>query len=247
MLPKKRTRSLRAIGWLAVTGLVGMAALGPAAGATSANDLHQTPPIAWDTTGFGGGACKSLNDDQVLWHFIQGGVPSGVTSATLTVTFASAGTMTVDSLDRASGTLHWDVVTGHDTLLDAVSDVQSDGNLNLSHVCVPEASASPSPAASPSESAAPSESVTPSESAQPSESVSPSVAPSKSASPTATPPGGVEAATATPRLTPPSTDAAPGPEAAASNGSWRLMLLAMAGLLAAILVLTPATRAIRRD
>lgn len=64
----------------------------------------------------------------------------------------------------------------------------------------------------------------------------------------ATPSGGVEGATGTPKLTPPSTDAfGAGATSAPANDTWRLMLIAMAGLLATILVLTPATKKARKE
>ncbi|MGK2849574.1 MAG: hypothetical protein ACSLFN_01470, partial [Candidatus Limnocylindrales bacterium] len=58
--------------------------------------------------------------------------------------------------------------------------------------------------------------------------------------PTETPTGGVEGATGTPSVTLPPTDTL-GAGAAPSGDSWRMILLAMAGLLAAALLLTPAT------
>ena len=65
---------------------------------------------------------------------------------------------------------------------------------------------------------------------------------------TSTPSGGVEGATGTPKLTPPSTDAfGAGAASTPANDTWRLMLIAMAGLLATILVLTPATKKARKE
>ena len=64
----------------------------------------------------------------------------------------------------------------------------------------------------------------------------------------ATPSGGVEGATGTPKLTPPSTDAfGAGAASSPASDTWRLMLIAMAGLLATILVLTPATKKARKE
>jgi hypothetical protein len=65
--------------------------------------------------------------------------------------------------------------------------------------------------------------------------------------PTATPTGEVEGATGTPNITLPPTDTALGGPAAPGGGGWRLVLLAMAGLLAAALLLTPAGVVIRKD
>jgi hypothetical protein len=67
------------------------------------------------------------------------------------------------------------------------------------------------------------------------------LAPTPTPTPTATPGGGVLAETGTPATTLPPTDAGlTGSPAAPSSDSWRLMLIAMAGLLASALILTPA-------
>ncbi len=58
---------------------------------------------------------------------------------------------------------------------------------------------------------------------------------------TPTPTPTVEPATGTPNITPPPTDTFGGPSSP-SGDSWRLVVLAMAGALASLLVLTPATR-----
>ncbi len=52
--------------------------------------------------------------------------------------------------------------------------------------------------------------------------------------------GGTEAATATPRVTPPPTATLP-VTGTPGDGSWRIVLLALAGLLAMTLLFTPAT------
>ena len=63
-----------------------------------------------------------------------------------------------------------------------------------------------------------------------------------------TPTGGVGGVTGTPRATLPATDTldVAGPTAPAGD-SWRLILLAMAGVLTAVLMLTPARAVVRRD
>jgi hypothetical protein len=60
-------------------------------------------------------------------------------------------------------------------------------------------------------------------------------------SPSTSPSGGVAGVTGAPHVTPPptSTGGLPGTP---SDGTWRIVLLAIAGLLATMLVLTPATR-----
>jgi len=60
-----------------------------------------------------------------------------------------------------------------------------------------------------------------------------------------TPTGGVFGATATPKVTLPPTDTIGDTPSSPSGEGWRLVLLAMAGLLAAGLILTPADAAVR--
>ena len=66
--------------------------------------------------------------------------------------------------------------------------------------------------------------------------------------PTPTPKGSVEAATGTPNedVTPPSTDTLTPTNNTPSNDGWQLVLIALAALIASALVLTPASRKIRR-
>jgi hypothetical protein len=69
-------------------------------------------------------------------------------------------------------------------------------------------------------------------------------------SPTATPTGGVGGATGTPGIpgvTLPPTDTLSGGPIAPAGGGWRLILLAMAGLMAAALLVTPARVVVRKD
>jgi hypothetical protein len=65
--------------------------------------------------------------------------------------------------------------------------------------------------------------------------------------PTAAPTGSVEAATATPARTLPSTSTIDGSGNGPMNDGWRVVLLALAGVLAAALLLTPATAVVRKD
>jgi hypothetical protein len=68
--------------------------------------------------------------------------------------------------------------------------------------------------------------------------------------PIATPTGGVGGATGTPgapTITLPPTDTLPGGPTTPAGDGWRLILLAMAGLMAAGLLLTPATVVVRRN
>jgi hypothetical protein len=63
-----------------------------------------------------------------------------------------------------------------------------------------------------------------------------------------TPPdGGVQPATGTPAITLPPTDTLTGSTSAPAGDGWRLILLAMAGLIAVTLMLTPAGAVVRKD
>jgi hypothetical protein len=64
--------------------------------------------------------------------------------------------------------------------------------------------------------------------------------------PTAAPTGSVEAATATAARTLPSTSTIDGSGSGPMNDGWRVVLLALAGVLAAALLLTPATAVVRK-
>ena len=111
-----RRPSTRLAGLGALLAVLAFALLAP--GATLANDLHQSPPIRWDARGFGD-ECKDvdLEAGQVLWHFVQ--TQTDAASGTLSVTFQTKGTFTVESYKHSGGVLHWNVITGADVLLDA--------------------------------------------------------------------------------------------------------------------------------
>jgi hypothetical protein len=74
----------------------------------------------------------------VVWHFVLNGLDHGTPAGTLTVTFASAGTMTATGIPVGNGSMqHFYVGTpGHDTLTGGSASVDSTdvGNLVLSHV-----------------------------------------------------------------------------------------------------------------
>jgi hypothetical protein len=76
----------------------------------------------------------------------------------------------------------------------------------------------------------------------------PTPAPTPTPTPSATPDptGSVAAETGTPSVTLPPTDSLSGSTSAPSGDSWRLILLAMAGFLAAALLLTPTHAVVRR-
>ncbi len=252
---------IRLAGWLAVGGLLGAALLAPSA--ALATDLHASQQgTAWNDPQFQGSAedCDGLKlgPGDVVWHFVL--TSPDADSGHLTATFDKAGAKTVANGDSSAAVLHFYVWTGHDTLLDAeTTDV--DGNLlNLSHICagkevesesVPVETASVPVETHPAESHPVETASVPVETASvPVETAS---VPVETASVPATashsvPKGSVEAATGTPKedVTPPSTDTLTPAGSTPSNDGWQLVLIALAALLATALVLTPATRKVRR-
>jgi hypothetical protein len=99
----------------------------------------------------------------------------------------------------------------------------------------------PTPTATPTEEPTPTPTATPTE--------EPTPTPTGSAGGetfTPTPSGGVGGETFTPTNTPPPTDALASTGSTPGGDSWRLVFLAMAGLLAAVLLLTPAEALTRR-
>ena len=257
---------IRLAGWLAVGGLLGAALLAPSA--ALATDLHTSQQgTAWNDQEFQGSAadCKGLElgPGDVVWHFVL--TSPDADSGHLTATFDKAGDKTVENADSPAATLHFYVWTGHDTLLDAeTTDV--DGNLlNLSHICagkeVESESVPVETASVPVETESvpvetesvpvETESVPVETATVPAETESvPAVTPCADCTPAthSVPEGSVEAATGTPKedVTPPSTDTLTPAGSTPSNDGWQLVLIALAALLATALVLTPATRKVRR-
>jgi len=132
-----RPRRLRTLGWVGLASIIGLIVLGSTGGAVLAagTTLHQTTPISWDAVAFQGDdeecASADLEPGEVLWHFVL--VQTSAASGTLTATF-DTGVVVVGSTKNSGGVLHFDITTGHATLLGASTDV-SGKLLNLSHIC----------------------------------------------------------------------------------------------------------------
>ena len=253
---------IRLAGWLAVGGLLGAALLAPSA--ALATDLHASQQgTAWNDPQFQGSAedCDGLKlgPGDVVWHFVL--TSPDADSGHLTATFDKAGDVTVENADSPAAVLHFYVWTGHDTLLDAeTTDVDGD-LLNLSHICAGkevESESVPVETESVPVETQPAESHPVETESAPVETASVPVetksAPVETESvPVATgshgvPEGSVEAATGTPKedVTPPSTDTLTPANNTPSNDGWQLVLIALAALLATALILTPASRKVRR-
>jgi hypothetical protein len=259
-----KMNKFRLAGWLAVGGLLGAALIAPSAAfATDLKDAQQG--TSWDDQGFQGSAeeCRKLDlgPGDVVWHFVL--TSPDADSGHLTATFDKAGDVTVENADSPAAVLHFYVWTGHDTLLDAETTDVDGNNLVLSHICAGQEEESESvpvetepvestpvetePVESQPVETEPVESA-PVESAPvestPVESVPVESTPVESS----TPDGSVEAATGTPDedVTPPSTDTLTPTTNTASNDGWQLVLVALAALIASALILTPASRKVRR-
>ena len=104
------------------------------AGTAFANDLHQDTPIV-------GTEFKNteVGCDEG-WHFIHTDTSSADLPSELTVEFADAGVLKVAGYVNGNSVVMYDVTGADagDTLLSASDDINNDGLLNLSHVCVPE-------------------------------------------------------------------------------------------------------------
>ena len=114
-------------------------------GLALANDLHQDTGengISWDDTGFppGAGDCDNVKPGEVLWHFVHTGTDGSDLPSELTAEFANAGTQKADGYSNGGGNaiVQYNIITGEDSLLSASDDIENDGHLNLSHICVGE-------------------------------------------------------------------------------------------------------------
>jgi hypothetical protein len=231
---KMQTRN-RSAGWLAGSILIGAALLAPAA--VLAQDGNQTgvgsETYTVSCTGGPGGTNITVSDTEVAWVFVHSGV-SG--PGTLTADFAGAGVVQADSYIQ--GGVKYLIVTDRPETLNSFSDDISGGVLTLSHVCRNELP-TPTPTATPTEPVVtPTPTATPQGGTQPTP--TPTATPQGGTQPTPTPSSSVEAATGTPKVTPPPTDSMGG--GSSSGSGWGIALLALGGLAALALVATPARR-----
>jgi hypothetical protein len=132
---ERRSGLIRGLSTIAAL-IAAMALVLAVAAPAMANDGKQTN-IAWNDVNFQGdeGECADadLDPGEVLWHFIQTGVNTD--SGNLTAVFASGAVGPVANSSSPGTTLHWTIITGETTLISFSSDVVSDGNLVLSHIC----------------------------------------------------------------------------------------------------------------
>lgn len=139
--PRRARRRLRLLGWVALASMLALAVLAPSAGGAGAitvgTNLHQTPPISSTDPAFQGDTteCAGLNlaAGQVLWHFVLVQTTAPLAGSQLHATFTS-GSITVDAAKKSGGVLHFNVITGADTLTGAYTNAIGK-LLNLSHIC----------------------------------------------------------------------------------------------------------------
>jgi hypothetical protein len=112
---------------------------------------------------------------------------------------------------------------------------------------IPDPTATPTQAPTATPTQAPTATPTQAPTATPTPAPTGSVEPTQTINPTPTPAGSVEGATATPARTLPSTSTIDGSGNGPMNDGWRVVLLALAGILAAALLLTPASAVVRKD
>ena len=253
----RRSRSARfsSLAGVAAASSLALALLSP--GLTLATDLHQSPPISWDNGSFQGSAdeCAGTNlaEGQVLWHFVL--IDPEANPATLSATFANAGPKTADSYKNLKGILHFEIITGEDTLLGASTNV--DGSmLNLSHICSNTSSEGGDEGSTPtptptgdtgSSTATPTPTPTGdsgSSNATPTPTPASGGTESSTATPTPKPAGEVESSTGTPKATVPPTSTLD--EAPVSGGSsLPIALIGLSGLMTGLFIVRPSPLKIR--
>ena len=214
---RRRATTFRRIGWLAVAAMATLGLVGPAAGpAFARSDLNVTVPFGPDYPGASrdcSGPFEGIASDQMGWHFIQN--QTDATSGTLTVTFSPGGTQQVPSAVTNSNVLHWYVFSPAGATLTAAS-TNVGVNTDPGNFNLSHICVGSTTTTSSSS--------------------------TTSTGTTSTDTGAVLGAAATPKSTPPPTDSLP-TGGTPGGDSWRLALLAIAGLLATLLLLAPATPA----
>ncbi len=255
----QRQGAIRLVGWLAVAAMLAVALMGPAAARTFAGgagaiwttSVTCQTPAAQDQNQYATGDHVHIRgegfDPNSTHAWTITGQPGGASSDPGQV--VKSGTVTAD----ATGYFCVDAYTievGDDGeyTVDVVGASKND-NYRVNGTVPESAPPSQDVSAPPSQevSAPPSQEVSapPSQevSAPPSQEVS--APPSQEVSAPPSGDGGVLGETATPKVTLPPTDALGGTSGPSSD-SWRMLLIAMAGLLATILVVTPSRSARRR-
>lgn len=224
-----KTNKFRTAGWLATAGLVTAALIAPAnVGAASVSPTFVEGNVTVED-------CPQGTTGLYLDEETTSGEAAGVTvtivydSEAKSLDFTAEGGVVVHAFVKGGDNYNWydyspDGVTSDTDLV--APDNASNGPAGLSHVvfCVADVEETPTPTPTPEETPTPT----------PTGSVDAETG-------TPDPTGSVQAETGTPTTTLPPTDTLTA--SAAANDSWRLLLIAMAGILATVLVLTPSKKA----
>jgi hypothetical protein len=222
-------------------------------GTAFANDLHQDTPIVgtdFDNTEVG---CDEG------WHFIHTKTDSGDLPSEITVEFQDAGVLHVAGHVNGNSIVMYDVTGAEagDTLLSASDDIENEGLLNLSHVCLPEETTTTTTEETTTDTTTTDVETTTDETTTTdttttdvvttdttttdvvtTDTTTTDVVTTDTTSEETTPEGSVE------ELTPPSTDTIGQPTSSSSVSTG--LLLVLAGILAAVLVVVPAAARNRR-
>jgi hypothetical protein len=258
---RARPRLARKLSWLVVASLTGAALLAPAASVQAASvapvfpggTLGANPTCADLAAAYGNGQ---------TWLEIEkiNGMPANGTYGEITIsgvsgqTFSWTSTVGIDAVLVKAGSDNHAVYVYAPTAASA----ESFGDTDLTHGQSQQATSHvsfcadttnpPPPTDAPPTDTPPTDAPptdTPPTDAPPTD-TPPTEPPDGGVLPTATPAGGVAGSTGTPNVTLPPTDTLGSATSAPAGDGWRVILLAMAGLLAGALLLTPASAVVRR-
>lgn len=252
-----RTRLARRLSWLAVAGLVSAALLVPASGVKAASvepieiggQFGSTPSCAALAAAYGDGQEWTALTTFESWPPDDDGDGEVLQNSVLVSDFGGSSfdwttnTWTNIGIDAV---VVWSGESNHALYVYAptASSPEAFGDTNLtagsgeepiSGVTFCKDYDNPQPTPTPTAEPTPT----------PTGEVEPTSTPTTA--PTPTPTGDVEAATGTPTVTLPPTDTLGSTPSTPAGEGWRLILLAMAGILASALLLTPASAVIRKD
>lgn len=245
MNTKKRIAIARRIGWLVVGSMLALAMLGPTAGGVAAAGSATPQQVACNNASGSNNSgdvvtvTASSTGVTVHWDTTAVSGDTATVRACVRIGDAEYGSLAQDVANTGSFFFAWADFAGPDDATLAGDPCPSDSVSFAGSVDTPvvQTQKSGSATCSAEPSATPVTTPTPTPAATPT--------PTPAATPTATPGGGVQGETATPKVTLPPTDTLSGPTSGGSD-SWRLALVALAGVLAAALLLVPDPRPKRR-
>jgi len=258
VLPRARSRSARRLSWLLVAAMTAVALMLPATvlGHTPVVSLTCQNGLVVNLTQYNAGGSNSvaiaIDGSAVSGSPFSFGSSYSHAFAVAPPTAAHTASVAVTAWDDPTGSKGWTKTFNLSIGACQEPTPTPTPRATATPTTVPTATPTTVPTATPTPvpTATPTPAPTATATPVPAATATPTPVPQPTATPTAPPTGGVGGITGTPkpRTTLPPTDTLTGtsPSAPASQG-WRLMLLAMAGLLGAALVLTPAQARARSD